>query len=59
MRHRNCQAVVFDICEMLGNREVPIWLEEGKRPTGSQERKQAAEEKLQTYFTVTYLWEDI
>ena len=24
MRHRNCQAVVFDMYEMLGNREVPI-----------------------------------
>ena len=24
MRHRNCQAVVFDIYEMLGNRESSI-----------------------------------
>ena len=47
MRHRNCQAVVFDIYEMLRNREVPIYLEEGKCPTDSQERKQAPEEKLQ------------
>ena len=23
MRHRNCQAVVFDIYEMLGNRRFP------------------------------------
>ena len=59
MRHRNCQAVVFDIYEMLGNREVPIQLEEGKRPADSQKSKQAAEEKQQTYFTFTYLWENI
>ena len=24
MRRRNCQAVVFDVCEMLRNRKVPI-----------------------------------
>ena len=41
---------------MLRNREVPIWLEEGKHPADSEERKQAAEETLQTSFT--YLWEN-
>ena len=49
MQHRNCQAIESDICEMLRNQEVLIWLQEDKSSTNLQKRKQAAEEKLQKY----------